>query len=60
MDIEIKDAETALFAATVNEFKDMMGVVHENFQHDEESEFTPSGGQFHLLWLLEEHVLSVV
>eukprot|EP00984_Skeletonema_dohrnii_P023217 scaffold12289_cov125-Skeletonema_dohrnii-CCMP3373.AAC.1 len=60
LDIEIKDAETALFAATVNEFKDMMGVVHENFEHDQESEFAPSGGQFHLLWLLEEHVLSVV
>eukprot|EP00986_Skeletonema_menzelii_P019047 scaffold27055_cov155-Skeletonema_menzelii.AAC.12 len=60
MDIEIKDAETALFAATVNEFKDMMDVIHQNFNLDEESEFTPSGGQFHLLWLLEEHVLSVV
>jgi hypothetical protein len=60
IDIEIKDAETALFAATVNEFKDMMGVVHQNIEHDEKSQFAPSGGQLHLLWLIEEHVLSVV
>ena len=59
MDIEIKDAETALFAATVNEFKDTMSVVYQNFEHDEECQFTPSGGQLHILWLLEEHVLSV-
>ena len=61
MNMKIQDAETALFAATVNEFKTMIGVVHKKLKkHDKESQFTPSNGQLHLLWLLEEHVLSVV
>ena len=60
MDIEIKDAETALFAASVNELKEMMSDVHKNLDDIEESHFSPCDGHRHLLWLLEEHVLSVV
>jgi len=61
MDIEIKDAETALFAASVNELKEMISVVHRNLDDNiEESHFSPIDGHNHLLWLLEEQVLSVV
>jgi hypothetical protein len=60
MDIEINDAEKALFAASVNEFRDMMCSFRQGLEHGEDSHFTPNDGQYHLLWLLKEHVLSVV
>lgn len=61
--ITMKDAEVALFGGTVIELKEMMASWKNNEGNTTDipsTEWTPTSGHCHVLWLLLHHTLNVV
>lgn len=62
IDISMKNAEIALFGGSLRELKEIMATLDYTKNLDADSirhDWTPSKSQFHLLWLIEHHVINV-